>query len=326
MIEIMTRERFTIRALLIATAVATNLGGIPRCMAADSIVKALGVVEPREVVDVNAQIGGTILRFGEETGKKDKSIDFGSHVKKGDVLAELDSKIYVADLNKAKADCQKAETTLQLAKSKVSLADLEFQRAKRTAAEKGGDTFSVDSARAALEVAQNAMRDQAAEVELAHAALQRAEISVAYCTIKAPCDGIILDRRINPGQIVAVSPGAPSLFMIAKDLKHMVVWASVSESDIGRIAKGQTARLTFEALPGRALTGKVTQIRMNAAQNRNRVYYTVVIDPDVVDDKLLPYLTADVEIDATSQPPAQDEPHQDAPEKGKEKPDPSIQP
>ena len=307
MIETMTRESLAIRVLPIVLAIATIVFGIQPCIAAEPIVRAKGVVEPREVVDVNAQVGGTIQRFGEETGKKDKSIDFGSRVKKGDVLAELDSKIYVADLNKAKADSQKAETTLQLDKSKVALAELEFQRAKRTAAEKGGDTFSVDSARAALEVAQNAMRNQAAEVELAHAALQRAELNVAYCTIRAPCDGIILDRRVIPGQIVAASPGAPSLFMIAKDLKHMVVWASVSESDIGRIAKDQTARFTVETLPGRAFTGKVTQIRLNAAQNRGRAFYTVVIDPDVIEDKLLPYLTADVEIDVSSSPPAHDD-------------------
>src|SRR5262249_40528501 len=129
------------------------------CVASDSIIKATGVVEPREVVDVNTQIGGTILKFGDDIGKKDKTIDFGSRVKKGAVLVELDAKVYQADLNKAKADLQKAEATLQLAKSKVALADLELQRAKRVAADKGGDSFSVDSARAAFEVAQSAMRN-----------------------------------------------------------------------------------------------------------------------------------------------------------------------
>ena len=84
----------------------------------------------------------------------------------------------------------------------------------------------------------------------AEAALRQAEINLGYCTIKSPVKGVIIDRRVNIGQTVVSSLNAPSLFLIAKDLTPMQVWASVNEADIGRIRPGQPARFTVDAFPG----------------------------------------------------------------------------
>jgi HlyD family secretion protein len=108
-------------------------------------------------------------------------------------------------------------------------------------------------------------------------------------------DGIIIDRRVNIGQTVVASLNAPSLFLIAKDLKKMQVWASVNEADIGRIHVGQTAYFKVDAFPNEVFTGVVGQIRLNAMNTQNVVTYTVVVNTDNSNLKLLPYLTANLQ-------------------------------
>jgi HlyD family secretion protein len=130
------------------------------------------------------------------------------------------------------------------------------------------------------------------------AALRTAKTNLGYTTIKSPVRGVIIDRRVNIGQTVVASLNAPSLFLIAKDLRRMQVWASVNEADIGRIEKDMPVRFTVDAQPGRTFRGKVAQIRMNATMTQNVVTYTVVVTTDNTSGKLLPYLTANVQFEA----------------------------
>ena len=124
------------------------------------------------------------------------------------------------------------------------------------------------------------------------ASVKTARTNLGYCTIKSPVRGTIIDRRVNIGQTVVASLNAPSLFLIAKDLTKMQVWASVNEADIGRIRLDMPVRFTVDAHEGQMFYGKVTQIRMNAQMTQNVVTYTVVVTTDNSDGKLLPYLTA----------------------------------
>ena len=109
--------------------------------------------------------------------------------------------------------------------------------------------------------------------------------------------GVIIDRRVNIGQTVVASLNAPSLFLIAKDLRRMQVWASVNEADIGRIHLDMPVRFTVDAYDGEMFRGKVTQIRMNATMTQNVVTYTVIVTTDNSSGKLLPYLTANVQFE-----------------------------
>jgi HlyD family secretion protein len=129
--------------------------------------------------------------------------------------------------------------------------------------------------------------------------LRRAQTNLGYCTIKSPVDGIIIDRRVNVGQTVVSSLNTPSLFLIAKDLKRMQVWASVNEADIGQIHSGQSVRFTVDAYPNQPFEGVVApdQPRLNASMNQNVVTYTVVVNTDNSNGKLLPYLTADLQFE-----------------------------
>jgi HlyD family secretion protein len=122
----------------------------------------------------------------------------------------------------------------------------------------------------------------------------RANRNLGYCTINSPVTGVIIDRRVNIGQTVVASLNAPSLFLLAKDLKKMEVWVAVNEADIGRIYEGQPVEFTVDAFPGREFKGAVSKIRLNASMTNNVVTYVVELSTDNPDELLLPYLTANV--------------------------------
>jgi HlyD family secretion protein len=109
--------------------------------------------------------------------------------------------------------------------------------------------------------------------------------------------GVVIDRRVNIGQTVVSSLSAPSLFLIANDLRHIQAWISVNEADVGNIAEGQPVTFTVDAFPGRVFHGVVAQVRLNATMTRNVVTYTIAVDIDNPDGKLLPYLTTNAQFE-----------------------------
>jgi HlyD family secretion protein len=259
-----------------------------------AVVEAAGTVQPEEVVDVGAQVSGRILRFGPDRNDKDKPVDFRTVVKRGGVLVQLDPAPYEAEVARARATLVGAEASVRLARAKVALAERELRRAEQRRADKAGDAADEEVAKAALDVARATVPVAEAAVAQQQAALRQAQQNLDYTTIRSPVDGVVIDRRCNVGQAVTASLNSPSLFLIARDLKKMQVWASVKETDIGRITPGQTALFTVDAFPAETFKGRVAQIRLNAALTRNEVTYTVVVGADNRDGKLLPYLTAHV--------------------------------
>src|SRR5262249_30559657 len=122
-------------------------------------------------------------------------------------------------------------------------------------------------------------------------------VNLGYTTIRSPIKGVILDRRVHVGQTVVASQGA-SVFLIARDLRRMEIWASVNEADVGRIHVGQAVSFSVAALPGRQFRGRVAEVRRLPNFTQNVVTYTVVIAVDNTDGALLPYLTARVQFEA----------------------------
>jgi HlyD family secretion protein len=206
-------------------------------------------------------------------------------------LANLRAKLHQADRDWKRA--QKLYPTRALSDAEYDNAEAAFRTAKATLAI--GEATLVQ-ARAALKNAQANVAKAEAAQGTARAALHTAEINLGYCTIKSPVKGVIVDRRVNVGQTVVSSLNAPSLFLIAKDLKRLQVWASVNEADIGSIRSGQAVTFTVDAFPGRVFRGEVApdQPRLNASMTQNVVTYTVVVNTDNTDGKLKPYLTANL--------------------------------
>jgi len=269
-------------------------------------ISATGTVEPEEVIDVGAQIAGQIMSFGKDASGK--TVDYGSVVKEGTVLAKIDDSLYAADAAQAEAQVQSGRAALQRAeadlgqlRAKLQQAERDWQRAQKLGpsealAQASYDAYksAYESAAANLAVGQAAILQARAGLAQSEALLRRAQRNLSYCTISSPVNGVIVDRRVNIGQTVVASLNAPSLFLIAKDLKRMQVWVAVNEADIGKIRPGQPVTFTVDAFPGETFRGEVGKVRLNASMTQNVVTYTVEIVTDNSNGRLLPYLTANV--------------------------------
>ncbi len=272
-------------------------------------VSVTGTVEPRNVVDVGAQVSGTIVKFG--TDADGHEVDYDSPVNKGTVLAIIDPANYAARVASDKAALAEAMANVAVARAKdlTYVAAYEDAAADWKRAQKLGNqglalpVTQYDSyksaymqAKANLALGKASITQAQMAVKVAQAALKNDEITLSYCTIVSPVKGVVIDRDVDIGQTVASSFNTPSLFLLAENLKNIQVWASVNEANIGEIHKGQHVTFTVDALPGKILHGVVSQVRLNATVVQNVVTYTVVIDTNNADGKLLPYLTAQAEI------------------------------
>jgi len=273
-----------------------------------AVIGATGTVEPEEVVDVGSQVAGRILAFG--TDLHGKQVDYGSEVEADTVLARIDDSIYAseaaqaaAQLQQAQAGAAVAEANLTQLQAKRDQAQRDWERARligpsEALAQSSYDAYNAAALAAGANVAggEAAILQARAAVAQAESAVSRARLNLEYCVIKAPVKGVIIDRRVNIGQTVVASLNAPSLFLIAKDLKRMQLWIAVNEADIGNIKPGQPVTFTVDAYPGETFKGEVGKVRLNAAMTQNVVTYTVEVVTDNSSGRLLPYLTANAQV------------------------------
>jgi len=260
-------------------------------------VNAKGTLEPEAVVDVGSQVGGMVASLAADPHSGGKSIDSGSLVEQGAFLAQIDDATYAAQVEQARGGCARADAELAQAKAKLALAKAEWQRAQDQVKSQSVSASDLDVARCAYEVAQAGIAVAEATSAQSKALLKQAEINLGRTRIQSPVKGVIIARRVNVGQTVPAGVDAASLFLIASDLKNLQVWVSVNEADIGRIRAGQPVRFTVDACPNDTFRGKVTQVRLNAQMTQNVLTYTVVVETENPDGKLLPYLTASVQFE-----------------------------
>lgn len=270
-------------------------------------ISATGTVEPEEVVDIGAQVGGRISEFG--TDKKGAPIDYGSAVEAGTVLARIDDSLYAADVASAtatlavsRANLVSAQANVLQMEAKETQAEQDWKRAEKLGPSEALAPSAYDQyksnyevAKANVAVAKAGVEQARATIAEAQAVLDRAQRNLGYCTISSPVKGVIIDRRVNIGQTVVSSLNAPSLFLLAKDLTRIQVWVSVNEADIGSIHPGMPATFTVDAFSGEVFHGRVGKVRLNATMTQNVVTYTVEVVTDNSSGRLLPYLTANVQ-------------------------------
>jgi len=283
-------------------------------------ISATGTVEPEELVNVGAQVNGKVMSFGKDVDGN--TVDFSSRVKTGMVLAQIDDVPYKADLQdaeatherakagilQAEAGIESAEASLKQSETRLNLAKSNWDRAQtlyqsKTMTKSDYDSYQSDynTAQAEIAVKKAALTEAKASLSSAKGTLSSAEASLLrakrnldYCTITAPMDGVIIDRRVSIGQTVVSNQAASSIFLVAKDFSKMQVWVSVNEADIGNIAPGMDVTFSCDAFPGVTFHGKVFRIRLNATLSSNVVTYIVEVNTDNPDGKLKPYLTANV--------------------------------
>jgi len=235
-------------------------------------ISATGTLDAVTTVEVGTQVSGIVSEI---------FVDFNDEVREGQVVAILDSTLLGIAVRDAEANLERTQAQLDYAESELERTRVLFEKEMVTEVEFNQLQYEFDVAKAT--------------VSSAEIALERAERNLNYATITAPMSGTVIERNVEVGQTVAASLSAPQLFLIANDLALMQILASVDESDIGYIDEGQTARFTVQAYQDETFNGTVRQVRLQSSSQENVVSYTVVIDVNNSDRKLLPGMTATVD-------------------------------
>ena len=235
-------------------------------------ITSTGTIEALSTVDVGTQVSGRIDKI---------FVDFNDHVKKGKLLAILDTTALWLQVKDAEAGLQKAQAQYVQTNAQFSLDSSLYAK---------GLSSEIDyiTSKTANETALSGFKS-------AKTTLERAKTNLDYAFIYSPINGIIINRNVEQGQTVAASLSAPTLFVIAEDLSKMRILASVDESDIGQIKVGQDAEFTVQAYPETEFKGKVVQIRLDPTVESNVVNYTVVVNADNQNNLLLPGMTATID-------------------------------
>jgi HlyD family secretion protein len=236
-------------------------------------VTATGTVEPITLVEIGTQVSGVISKI---------YVDYNSEVKAGQVIAELDKRMLVSELETARANLQSRQVELQ-----QQLRN--YNRNKELWEKQAISKADWEDVQTAYETAKLAVTSSQASVF-------KSETNLGYATIYSTIDGVVVSRAVEEGQTVAASFSTPTLFTIANDLTKMRVIANVDEADIGQVIEGQRVMFTVDAFPNDEFEGKVVQVRLEATTTSNVVTYEVVIDAPNPDLKLKPGLTANVNI------------------------------
>ena len=237
------------------------------------VVSATGEIRPVNTVNVGSQVSGTIDNL---------YVDFNSKVKKGDMLLTIEPSVLQASVDEAKASLDSAISQRNFTKS-------EYERNKML--------YQSDMiARAEMEQSQTQYEQSEQSVKRAQSQYDRAVTNLGYAKITSPVDGTVISRKVDVGQTVAASFQTPDLFEIAEDLTKMQIETAVSEADIGVIKEGQVVSFTVDAYPTETFQGIVRQIRLSPTTTSNVVVYTVVINVDNTDLRLMPGMTAFVTI------------------------------
>ncbi len=269
------------------------------------VIEATGTINPVTSVQVGSQVSGMISKL---------YVDFNSKVTKGQLIAEIDPKLFEGAVLQANADLRNAEASLAAAKSNLEKDQatlkqnkLDYDRAVGLAQNGVVSQQQLDQAKATYDAItaqigsdRAAIKQAEAQVAQKTASLKIAQTNLDYTIIRAPVNGTVVNRNVDIGQTVAASLQAPTLFTIALDLTKMQVYAKTDEGDVGQIRPGHRADFQVDAFPREVFHGVVRQVRMNPTTVQNVVTYDTVVDFDNLDLRLFPGMTAYVSIPVAS--------------------------
>jgi HlyD family secretion protein len=239
----------------------------------ESAVSATGTLNAVTTVQVGTQVSGQVSAI---------YVDFNDQVRKGQLVARIDATLQQQTVRDAQAGLERAQAEERRARQDYERGKQLFEAKVLTEAEYNTAQYALATARSGVKSAQ--------------VTLDRARQNLSYTSIYAPIDGIVVERNVDVGQTVAASLQAPQLFLIANDLSRMQILASVDESDIGAIKEGMPVRFTVQAYPNERFNGTVRQVRLQSATLENVVNYTVVVAVSNETGRLLPGMTATVEL------------------------------
>lgn len=251
------------------------------------VVTASGSVEPTNLIEISSELSGTIETV---------NVDYNSEVTQGQILAELDKHTLQAQVQSARAQVSAAEAQVTDAQATLYEMEEEHKRKQALSERKVASLYDVQKAKADYDRAVAALAIARADLEVAKADLSQKEINLAKSSIISPIKGVVLSRNVDPGQTVAASLEAPTLFEIAEDLREMEVQVDVDEADVGELREGQKATFTVDAYPDRIFEATVGMVRYGSELNSNVVTYTTILATDNNDLLLRPGMTATADI------------------------------
>lgn len=253
-------------------------------------VSATGNLEPTNTIDVGIEVSGTIDQI---------LVDYNDRVQSGQILAKLDTTKLAAAKTSSHALLQKSQANEQSAKAAVDNAAIEDERAHTMYASTGGNYPSrkeMQSSSTMLIQAKASLAAAKAQVSQSIAQLKSDEDNLRKAVVVSPINGIVLNRKVEPGQTVVASMQTPILFTLAEDLTRMKAIVSVDEADIGGVKENQKVFFTVDAYPNRQFEGKIIQLRLNSAIVSGVVTYEAVVQVDNTDLLLRPGMTASASI------------------------------
>jgi HlyD family secretion protein len=253
------------------------------------VVNATGDVSAIVSVNVGSQVSGIIDKL---------LVDFNSTVKKGQLLATLDPRLFQAQL--AKADASLASAKASVDKAQAAYADSERIAVRQQDLKRQGliSQADLDTALATRDQNFAALSVAKASVLQAKADREMAATNLAFTRITSPIDGIVVSRSVDVGQTVAAAFQAPTLFLIANDLTKMQILANIDEADVGKVRDGLEAKFTVDAYAGETFSGTIREVRQAPTTIQNVVTYPAVIEAPNPDRKLRQGMTASVTITA----------------------------
>lgn len=250
-------------------------------------ISATGTLQPLTQVDISSELSGVV---------REVAVAENQQVRKGDVLAKLDTSKLEAQIERAQASAKAAAASVETARVTLKETEQALARASELARKGMATQQALDTAQAARDRAKAALDSAKASLAIANADLKLQQADLAKSTIYAPIDGIVLTRSVDPGQTVASSLQAPVLFVIAADLRKMELKAAVDEADIGQISVGQQARFTVDAFPERPFDAEIRDISYASVTTDGVVTYDARLDVDNTDMLLRPGMTATVSV------------------------------
>lgn len=250
-------------------------------------IEASGTINPVQTATVGSQVSGKITAV---------YVDFNSPVKKGQLLAEIDTSLFQASVDQQRANIQNARAQLAKLQATLNYDELMYKRYKNLLKKGYVSKAEADQWEATYKADLAGIKAQKAQIREAEASYKTAESNLRYTKIISPVDGVIISKDVEVGETVASSFQTPELFSVAQDLTKMQIETNVSEADIGNVHTGQEADYTIDGYPDETFKGHVNQVRLSSTTTSNVVTYTVVISVDNKDLKLKPGMTANVSI------------------------------
>src|SRR5690625_3910170 len=250
----------------------------------EHVVTAIGSLQPRDYVDVGAQVSGQLQAL---------HVDVGDEVKQGDLLAEIDADVQEARVAGSRAQLLALEAQLRERNAQRELAELQWQRQQRLAKDRATSEEALQSAKAQVETVRAQIDAVEAQIEQHNASLKDDEANLGSSKIAAPLSGTVVDLEARLGQPLTANQQAPILMRIA-DLNTMTVWTEVSEADVNRLTVGMPVYFSPLGNAQKRWHSTLRQVLPTPEEVNNVILYTALFDVENDSGELMTDMTAQV--------------------------------